>query len=59
VRALLVGAGSVGGYFGGRLAAAGRDVTFLVRAQRATQLADGLAIVSKGKAARYFDRRFS
>jgi 2-dehydropantoate 2-reductase len=48
----VVGAGSVGGYLGGRLAAAGRDVTFLVRAQRATQLADGLAIVSKGKESR-------
>jgi 2-dehydropantoate 2-reductase len=46
---LVVGAGSVGGYFGGRLAAAGRDVTFLVRSRRATQLADGLAIVSKGQ----------
>jgi 2-dehydropantoate 2-reductase len=49
VRGLVVGAGSVGGYFGGRLAAAGRDVTFLVRSRRATQLADGLAIVSKGQ----------
>lgn len=49
VRALVVGAGSVGGYFGGRLAAAGRDVTFLVRPHRATQLADGLTIISKGQ----------
>jgi 2-dehydropantoate 2-reductase len=49
VRALVVGAGSVGGYFGGRLAAAGRDVTFLVRPRRATQLADGLTIISKGQ----------
>lgn len=47
MRALVVGAGSVGGYFGGRLAAAGRDVTFLVRARRAAQLSDGLTIVSK------------
>jgi 2-dehydropantoate 2-reductase len=52
VRALVIGAGSVGGYFGGRLAAAGRDVTFLVRAQRATQLADGLTIISKGQETR-------
>jgi 2-dehydropantoate 2-reductase len=52
VRALVVGAGSVGGYFGGRLAAAGRDVTFLVRPQRATQLADGLTIISKGQETR-------
>jgi 2-dehydropantoate 2-reductase len=49
VRALVVGAGSVGGYFGGLLAAAGRDVTFLVRPRRAAQLADGLTIVSKGQ----------
>jgi 2-dehydropantoate 2-reductase len=52
VRALVVGAGSVGGYFGGRLAAAGRDVTFLVRPRRAAQLADGLTIISKGQETR-------
>ena len=47
MRILVVGAGSVGGYLGGRLAAAGRDVTFLVRAGRAAQLRkDGLRIVS-------------
>ena len=39
MRILVVGAGGVGGYFGGRLAAAGRDVTFLVREARATLLA--------------------
>ena len=38
MRILVVGAGATGGYFGGRLAAAGRDVTFLVRAQRAEEL---------------------
>lgn len=38
MRILVVGAGAVGGYFGGRLAAAGRDVTFLVRPARAAQL---------------------
>jgi 2-dehydropantoate 2-reductase len=38
VRILIVGAGAVGGYFGARLAAAGRDVTFLVRSTRAAQL---------------------
>jgi 2-dehydropantoate 2-reductase len=48
----VVGAGSVGGYFGGRLAAAGRDVTFLVRPRRAAQLADGLTIISKGQETR-------
>jgi len=43
----VVGAGSIGGYFGGRLKAAGRDVTFLVRARRAAQLAKtGLIIRS-------------
>jgi ketopantoate reductase len=31
LRILIVGAGAVGGYYGGRLAQAGRDVTFLVR----------------------------
>jgi 2-dehydropantoate 2-reductase len=47
VRILVVGAGSTGGYFGGRLAQAGRDVTFLVRPARAAALRkDGLRIVS-------------
>ena len=49
MRMLVVGAGSVGGYFGGRLAAVGRDVTFLVRPGRAAQLAGGLSIVSQGR----------
>lgn len=34
----VIGAGAVGGYFGGRLAEAGVDVTFLVREKRAKQL---------------------
>ena len=38
MRVLAVGAGAVGGYFGGRLLRAGRDVTFLVRPQRAEQI---------------------
>jgi len=47
MRILVVGAGAVGGYFGGRLAQAGRDVTFLVRPARAKQLSrDGLRIIS-------------
>jgi 2-dehydropantoate 2-reductase len=47
MRILIVGAGAVGGYFGGRFAQAGRDVTFLVRPARAKQLGqDGLRIVS-------------
>ena len=47
MRILVVGAGAVGGYFGGRLVQAGRDVTFLVRPKRAEQLqAQGLPIIS-------------
>lgn len=47
MRMLVVGAGSTGGYFGARLAAAGRDVTFLVRERRAEQLRKtGLQILS-------------
>lgn len=47
MRILIVGAGSTGGYFGGRLAEAGRDVTFLVRPARAAHLrAHGLQILS-------------
>jgi 2-dehydropantoate 2-reductase len=48
MRILVVGAGALGGYFGGRLLEAGRDVTFLVRERRAAQLAKtGLVIRSK------------
>jgi 2-dehydropantoate 2-reductase len=47
MRILVVGAGAIGGYFGGRLLAAGRDVTFLVRPPRAAALANtGLVIRS-------------
>ena len=47
MRILIVGAGALGGYYGARLMAAGRDVTFLVRAQRARQLAEtGLQLTS-------------
>jgi 2-dehydropantoate 2-reductase len=47
MKILIVGAGAVGGYFGARLAQAGRDVTFLVRPSRAQQLRDhGLSILS-------------
>ena len=35
MRILVLGAGALGGYFGGRLAEAGADITFLVRPQRA------------------------
>jgi 2-dehydropantoate 2-reductase len=47
MRILVVGAGAIGGYFGGRMLQAGRDVTFLVRPRRASELADaGLVIKS-------------
>ena len=47
MRTLVIGAGALGGYFGGCLVRAGRDVTFMVRNRRAEQLArDGLQIVS-------------
>jgi 2-dehydropantoate 2-reductase len=47
MRILVVGAGAIGGYFGGRMLAAGRDVTFLVRPKRAAELASaGLVIKS-------------
>lgn len=47
MRILFLGAGATGGYFGGRLAAAGKDVVFLVRPKRQAQLeADGLRIES-------------
>lgn len=47
MRILVLGAGGVGGYFGGRLAQSGADVTFLVRERRAAQLAKrGLVIES-------------
>ncbi|MBN2751976.1 MAG: 2-dehydropantoate 2-reductase [Rhodospirillaceae bacterium] len=47
MRILVVGAGGIGGYFGGRLLQAGRDVTFLVRPRRAAILAEnGFSIQS-------------
>ncbi|MGY4475143.1 2-dehydropantoate 2-reductase [Bradyrhizobium sp. USDA 3364] len=47
MRVLVVGAGAIGGYFGGRMLQAGRDVTFLVRPRRAAELASaGLVIKS-------------
>jgi len=45
MRVLVVGAGAIGGYFGGRLLQAGRDVTFLVRPRRAEQISkNGFAV---------------
>jgi 2-dehydropantoate 2-reductase len=47
MRILVIGAGALGGYFGGCLIRAGRDVTFLARPRRAEQLArEGLRIIS-------------
>ncbi len=47
MKLLVLGAGALGGYFGGRLHQAGTDVTFLVRAARAENLkAHGLRIKS-------------
>jgi 2-dehydropantoate 2-reductase len=48
-RILVVGAGATGGFFGARLAQHGRDVTFLVREARATQLREnGLRLTGLG-----------
>ena len=47
MRILVLGAGGTGGYFGGRLAQSGAEVTFLVRPARAAQLEEhGLQIRS-------------
>ncbi|MFN7249678.1 MAG: ketopantoate reductase family protein [Anaerobacillus sp.] len=47
MRILVLGAGAVGGYFGGRLIEKGEDVTFLVRERRQKQLSEhGLVINS-------------
>jgi 2-dehydropantoate 2-reductase len=48
MRFLSLGAGAIGGYFGGRLVEGGADVTFLVRERRKAQLlAGGLKIESR------------
>lgn len=47
MRLLFLGAGGTGGYFGGRAAQAGADVTFLVREPRAARISEqGLRIQS-------------
>src|SRR5215475_778141 len=47
MKILILGAGAIGGYIGGRLQQSGADVTFLVRPARREALAkDGLAIKS-------------
>jgi 2-dehydropantoate 2-reductase len=48
LKILVLGAGGIGGFFGGRLAQKGADVTFLVRDKRKAQLeAKGLQIESR------------
>lgn len=47
MRILVLGAGAIGGYFGGRLVQAGADLSFLVRERRQAQLAtQGLVVRS-------------
>jgi 2-dehydropantoate 2-reductase len=49
MRILVVGAGATGGYYGARLAQAGRDVTFLLRGARAADVrAGGLRLTGQG-----------
>ncbi|MCC6719677.1 MAG: 2-dehydropantoate 2-reductase [Acetobacteraceae bacterium] len=45
MRILVLGAGGIGGYYGGRAAAGGADVTFLVRPRRAAQIAAGGLVI--------------
>ncbi len=53
MKLLVLGAGGIGGYFGGRLAQAGVDTTFLVRPKRREQIAaNGLVIESPAGNAR-------
>jgi 2-dehydropantoate 2-reductase len=48
MRYIVLGAGALGGYFGGMLLKGGADVTFLVRPKRAAQLQrDGLVVKSQ------------
>ena len=48
MKILVLGAGGIGGYYGGRLLEAGADVTFLVRPKRQAQLVlDGLRVKSQ------------
>ena len=49
MKILVLGAGGIGGYFGGRLAQAGADVTFLVRPRRRDQLEKSGLVVESPK----------
>jgi len=54
MKILVLGAGGLGGYFGGRLAQGGADATFLVRPKRRDQLErDGLVIESPSGHAKF------
>ncbi|MDX2108594.1 MAG: ketopantoate reductase family protein [Candidatus Melainabacteria bacterium] len=57
MKTLVLGAGAVGGYYGGRLVEAGRDVTFLVRPKRAELMRkNGLKI--KGESGDFESKNF-
>ncbi|MGB5881039.1 MAG: 2-dehydropantoate 2-reductase N-terminal domain-containing protein [Thermoanaerobaculia bacterium] len=50
MRVAVVGAGGVGGYFGGRLAVAGEEVTFIARGEHLQALReDGLRVWKASK----------
>jgi 2-dehydropantoate 2-reductase len=49
VRFLIIGAGALGGYYGGMLLKGGADVTFLVRPRRAAQLAERGLIIKRAE----------
>ena len=48
MKILILGAGAIGGYYGGRLVQAGADVSFMVRAERANILAQNGLIIKSG-----------
>ncbi len=57
MKVLILGAGAVGGYYGGRLIQAGRDVTFLLRPARAKLMREnGLKI--KGESGDFESKNF-
>jgi len=60
MRIAVIGAGGVGGYFGGRLAAAGEDVTFLARGRHLEAIRrDGLVLLSESGNLRLFPAKAS